>query len=337
MQRFQNGVLRPPLQFRKTQVRHLMFDLQRYGSRTAFVFGTIVMVLSGCEFGLDPTPDDGSPPGYDVEEPFPIDRGDDGLTTPGKYKGLWLRMVNNGTPLVEPVEGRIGVVCIGMSDPATECGDYIARINSHWIGDVASEVVVLNCGRPGAGIEDWLNAEHDWNLWGACLNVLLPYIPIRRDQIRVVYHTAANRQTTRADGTPLPTYPHPESDYQNLYDNLDTFAERVTTFFPNVQAVYTSSRNYAGFAGGGEPLSYEEGHAVNSWLGQNSMVNGVWYGWGAYAWAPDCASEVMNGGGICYNQTDFDEGGLHSSPVGRGKVSWLIHHRLLLEGWYRRR
>jgi len=53
--------------------------------------------------------------------------------------------------------------------------------------------------------------------------------------------------------------------------------------------VYTSSRcfgGYAGNAGRGEPLSYEEGHALNTWLRDNPAVGGVWYGWGPYLWAP---------------------------------------------------
>jgi hypothetical protein len=317
-----------------------MPDLKRLGYRGSLALSALVVGLLACDTGLDPTPSDGSPPGLAVEEPFPIDRGDEGVSTPGKYKGLWLRLVDNGAPTVSADDDRIGVVCIGMTDPATECGDFIARINSHWIGEVSDDVVVMSCGRPGAGIEDWINPENDWNLWGACLNVLLPYLGVGRDQVRVVYHTAANRSTTREDGSPLPTYPHPESNYEALQGNLDAFAARLTSFFPNVQAVYTSSRGYGGFgrvSGGGEPSSYEEGHAVNSWLSRNPLVDGVWYGWGAYLWAPPCPTDVLNGGGICYSVTDFDEGGLQALPSGRGKVSWLIHHRLLLEDWYRRR
>ena len=113
----------------------------------------------------------------------------------------------------------------------------------------------------------------------------------------------------------------------------------VNQFFPNLQAAYTSSRSYGGFAttpGRGEPLSYEEGHAVNSWLANHTSVGGVWQGWGAYLWAPSCTDDVMNGGGVCYFDHDFIAGGVFPSASGKGKISFLMHHRLLLERWYRR-
>ncbi len=300
---------------------------------------TVTLLVTACETGLDPTPDDGSPPGADVTKPFPIDRGDDGLGTPGKYKGLWLRLFDNGRPLISRFEDQVGVVCVGVSETADECADFIARINSHWLGDVANDVRVLNCGRREFGLEQWIDPDYDFELWEACIYLLMPYVGMRPEQIRVVYHQAGNSETTYPDGSPLPTYPDPESNYHTLYDNLTAFSERVYRFFPNLQAVYTSSRSYGGFTRTGqrgEPLTYEEGHAVNSWLANNPFINGVWYGWGAYTWAPPCPADIMNGQGICYFQSDFEADGVKLSPAGRGKISWQIHHRLLLEDWYRR-
>jgi hypothetical protein len=209
----------------------------------------------------------------------------------------------------------------------------------HLVKHVAEQVVVVNCGRFGYGIEDWNDPDYEVDLWDLCLDLVLPYVGLRLDQIRVVYHKAANRRTTTQDGSPLPSYPHLDSDYQALYDNLTTFSTRVNQFFPNLQAAYTSSRSYGGFAttpGRGEPLSYEEGHAVNSWLANHTSVGGVWQGWGAYLWAPSCTDDVMNGGGVCYFDHDFIAGGVFPSASGKGKISFLMHHRLLLERWYRR-
>jgi len=103
--------------------------------------------------------------------------------------------------------------------------------------------------------------------------------------------------------------------------------------------VYTSSRSYGGFAnnpGRGEPLSYEEGHALNVWLSDHREVEGVWFGWGAYLWAGECVTGAGNGSGTCYVRADYAADGVHPSPSGEQKMSRLMHERLKREVWYNR-
>jgi hypothetical protein len=162
---------------------------------------------------------------------------------------------------------------------------------------------------------------------------------LRVDQVRVLYHKAANQFTVGPSGAALPLYPGAGSDYEAFYANLGSFADRVGDWFPAVQAVYTSSRSYGGFSnnpGRGEPLSYEEGHALNAWLAANPSLDGVWYGWGAYLWAPDCATGVTNGARECYERDDYVADGTHPSTAGRLKISMMTHERLLKHAWYRR-
>jgi hypothetical protein len=279
------------------------------------------------------------PPGLDVVQPYPIDRGDEGTNTPGTYKGLWLRPVTTGPAVVSPVDGVVGVVCIGMSNANQECGDFITRRNDQYASEINPAVRVINCAVGGHAIEKWIDPAFDATLWDACISNRLAAAGVRLDQVRVIYHKAANQFTTAGGGAPLPTYPANGSDYQNFLDHLSQFAARVKTEFPAVQAVYTSSRSYGGFAGNqgrGEPLSYEEGHALNSWLRDNASVSGVWYGWGPYLWAPACDTGNTNKGGICYDRQDYVADGVHPAATGRAKVSALLHARLLQEGWYRR-
>ena len=290
----------------------------------------------------DPTSsegDDGSAPaGGDVALPFPIDRGDD-PGTPGTYKELWLRLVDNGEPLVSPVNGVIGVVCIGMSNGNQECADFIERVRGEFSPEVDPVVRVVNCAVGGHAIERWNDPSEDAQLWDACVSQKLPQAGVRVDQVRVLWHKAANQFTTSAGGSPKPAYPAAGSDYDAFLANLSTFSARVRSKFPAVQAVYTSSRSYGGFAqnaaGRGEPLSYEEGHALNTWLGSHTRVDGVWYGWGPYLWAPDCALGVRNGGGVCYVRSDYVADGVHPAPSGREKVSRLLHDALRRHAWYR--
>jgi len=172
----------------------------------------------------------------------------------------------------------------------------------------------------GHAIEKWNDPAYDATLWDDCISRKLAQAGIRPDQVRVLWHKAADQFTTLPNGAPLPAYPATGSDYDAFFANLTTIAGRVRAKFPSVQAVYVSSRSYGGFAdtpARGEPLSHEEGHALNSWLARNREVQGVWYGWGPYLWAPDCAAGVQNVGGVCYVRSDYVSDGVHPSASGQ--------------------
>ena len=299
----------------------------------------VLAAACGTQEVTAPSDDQGTPSGGDTTDPFPIDRGDEGAQTPGTYKGLPLRLVARDAPGITPVDGVIGVVCIGMSNSNQECGDYIDRLRAEYAAEVNPAVRVVNCAVGGHAIERWIDPAFDATLWDDCLTRRLPNAGVRANQVRVLYHKAANQFTIAPGGSALPLFPSAGSDYENFHRNLGVFAGRVTKKFPAVQAVYTSSRSYGGFAGNpgrGEPLSYEEGHALNTWLRDNPRVQDVWYGWGPYLWAPACTSGVTNASGTCYDREDYVSDGVHPSALGRAKVSRMIHQRFLLEQWYRR-
>jgi hypothetical protein len=301
-------------------------------------FALAVAACGGSPAAPQPDPD-AAPPGADVAVPYPIDRGDDGPQTPGTYKGLWLRLVDSGQPVVTPVDGVIGLVCVGMSNANQECAAFISGVRGAWAGEVNAQVRVANCAVGGYAIERWNDPQEDARLWDACISSRLPAAGIRPDQVRVLYHKAANQFTAGPGGTVLPLYPAAGSDYANFLANLAVFATRVPVKFPSVQAVYTTSRSYGGYAphaGRGEPLSYEEGHALNTWLRANPRVAGVWHGWGPYIWAPDCATGVTNGTGMCYVRSDYVADGVHPSPAGEAKIGRAIHEHLRRHAWYRR-
>lgn len=291
---------------------------------------TLVVCAACSEAGVAPR--DG-----DVTEPFPIDG--DGAAAPATYKGLPLRLAGNGAPAVTAVDGVIGVVCVGMSNANQECGAFVTAVRGPWSGDVNPQVRVANCAVGGHAIERWIDPGYDAILWDDCVGRKLASAGIRPDQVRVLYHKAANQFTTGPGGAALSAYPAPEADYFAFLGNLTAFSIRVPAEFPSVQAVYSSSRSYGGFTtnpGRGEPLSYEEGHALNAWLAEHRTAGGVWHGWGPYLWAPRCDSGVTNGSGTCYERADYVEDGVHPSESGRAKMARLIHERFLRESWYRR-
>jgi hypothetical protein len=331
----------PPPQPAPTPCRGVVPSLAvRYSYRMSI--RSIILVItaalvSGCT-GNAVAPRDTQPPGADVAQPFPIDRGDDGPHTPGTYKGLPLRLVHAAEPAITPVDGVIGLVCIGMSNSLQECAAFAQRVAGEWAGEINPHVRVANCAVGGHAIERWIDPQHDDRLWDACVDLRLPQAGIRADQVRVLYHKAANQFTTGPNNAILPLYPSAGSDHDNFLANLGVFAARVPVRFPSVQAVYTSSRSYGGYAphaGRGEPLSYEEGHALNSWLRDNAAVQGVRHLWGPYLWAPDCSAGT-NGTGLCYVRADYVADGVHPSPAGQAKIARAIHDRLRQHAWYRR-
>jgi lysophospholipase L1-like esterase len=257
---------------------------------------------------------------------------------PLTYKGLPLALSATGSPEVTAVDGVIGVVCIGMSNGNQECSEFQSRVSGEYAPAVDPNVRVVNCAVGGHAIERWIEPEFDEVLWRRCIEERLPQRGVRLDQVRVIWHKAANQFTT-VRGNVKPPYPNADSDYHTFIENLSRFAARVQPWFPAVQAVYTTSRSYGGFANNparGEPLSYEEGHALNTWLAENPSVDGVWYGWGPYIWAPECTSGQTNGSGVCYGRDDYVDDGVHPSATGRARISALMHARFLAEDWYRR-
>lgn len=258
--------------------------------------------------------------------------------SPATYKGLPLALATTGSPTVTAVDGVIGIVCIGMSNGNQECAELQARVSGEYALAIDPSVRVVNCAVGGHAIERWNAPEYDDMLWRRCIEERLPERGVRLDQVRVIWHKAANQFTTLG-GNVKPPYPDADSDYHAFFENLSRFAARVQPWFPAVQAVYTSSRSYGGFAntpGRGEPLSYEEGHALNTWLATNPSVAGTWYGWGPYLWAPDCSTRAVNGSGVCYSRGDYVEDGVHPAATGRAKISALLHARFLADNWYRR-
>ncbi|HSW31238.1 MAG TPA: hypothetical protein VLH75_17260 [Longimicrobiales bacterium] len=299
----------------------------------------LVLLVAACSGDGATGPTSDPPPGPDTGSPFPLDRGDDGAATPGTYKGLWLRLTDNGAPNVTAVDGVVGLVCVGMSNANQECTAFIAAVRGAWAGEVSTQVRVANCAVGGRAVEAWMDPAQDAVLWDDCVARKLPAAGIRADQARVIWHKAADMNTTGPGGSRLPVYPDPASDYFTFQRNLTAFAARVKAKLPSVQAVYSSSRSYGGFAGSfarGEPLSYEEGHALNAWLADHASVDGVWYGWGAYLWAPACDTGFTNGSGVCYERADYVDDGVHPSDAGRAKIARLVHERFRREAWYRR-
>lgn len=298
----------------------------------------LLLLCAACGSSNEPSGPGNSPtPGGNTTTPYPIARAQGATNAPLTYHGLPLSQANNGEPTVAAIDGVIGVVCVGMSNARQECEAFRRRVATEWSAAVAPQVRVVNCAVGGHAIERWISPVYDVVLWQDCIDRVLPAAGVRLDQVRVIHHKAANQNTTE-NGAVVPTMPAANSDMARLQQHLDAFADRVPLWFPNVQAVYTTTRSYGGYAppNRGEPLSYESGHGVNAWLSRNRSRGSVWYGWGAYLWAPDCATGITAAGGLCYVRSDFVADGVHPSDAGETKTSTRMHERFMQHAWYRR-
>ncbi len=142
--------------------------------------------------------------------------------------------------------------------------------------------------------------------------------------IKVVVVQAAHRLSD------LPAYPDPASNYYTMLDDLTIFQARAQEHFPQMQALYVLPRSYGGFKGH-EPMVYEEGHAINTWLA--TETSGAWKGWLAYIWAGECP--LVNASGVCYVESDYSDG-IHPSSSGLDKIVPMVHKGFMDEGWFRR-
>jgi len=165
----------------------------------AVVALAVVALAVGCT-GAPVAPVDGG----DTDLPTPIDR-EATAAGPTSYKGLALRLTDTGAPTVTAVDGVVGVVCIGMSNASQECADFIVRRNGEYDAAVNPAVRIVNCAVGGHAVERWIDAQYDATLWDACIGTKLAAAGVRPDQVRVVYHKAANQFTTGAGGAALPT------------------------------------------------------------------------------------------------------------------------------------
>lgn len=86
----------------------------------------VLLIKDRTRRGTEPTVS-----GADSSIPIPLDVGT------GTYKGLPLGLYENPiAPAVTPVDGVIGLVCIGMSNADQECDDFTAKLVDKFAGQV---------------------------------------------------------------------------------------------------------------------------------------------------------------------------------------------------------
>lgn len=221
--------------------------------------------------------------------------------------------------------GKIVLLSIGMSNTTQEFSVFRAMANAD---PQKSEKVLIVDGAQGGMSADRiydLNTSTAQQFWQT-VEQRLAQSGANARQVQVVW-------LKQADANPLLTFP---ADALKLKSELAAIARILKQKYPNLRAIYLSSRIYAGYsespATRGEPVSYQTGFAVK-WLIEDQTngaaelnfdprrgeVKAPWLAWGPYLWAD---GTTPRSDGLTYICSDFQSDGYHPAPNGaREKVA----------------
>ena len=212
---------------------------------------------------------------------------------------------------VRPVDGKIVVLSIGMSNTTREFSDFKSRADRD---PVKSGFVELVDGAEAGWDAHRIKSPTSpyWELVDQRLNEANSY----PDQVQAVWL----KQAITGDARPFP------QDARALHANLKAIVRILRARFVNLRLIYLSSRTYAGYAitaRSPEPQAYDSAFAAR-WLIRDRMqkkATGPWIGWGPYLW-----TDGMKGrrDGFTWECEDVDNDGTHPSKTGTQKVSALL-------------
>lgn len=220
----------------------------------------------------------------------------------------------------DPVDGRIGLLSIGMSNAAQEFGRFVELALED--PERAPWVIPVNGAQGGVAAEDMVDPGAPY--WTLVLG-RVAQAGLSPEQVQVLWVKQANRQ---------PSAPFPQHA-QILKGQLGTILRNARALFPNAAVAYLGSRIYAGYATSPlnpEPQAYEQAFAVKWLIGDQiagapelafdpGAALAPWLSWGVYAWADGL---VPRGDGLTWLCSDFAPDGTHPSPAGREKVAQLL-------------
>ena len=212
---------------------------------------------------------------------------------------------------VRPIDGKIVVLSIGMSNTTREFSDFKSRadrdpLTSGFVDLVDGAVAGWDAQRIKSPASPY------WQLVDDRLNESNS----SPEQVQVVWL----KQAITGDSRRFP------QDARALHANLKAIVRILRARFVNLRLIYLSSRTYAGYAitaRSPEPQAYDSAFAVR-WLIRDRMqkkATGPWIGWGPYLW-----TDGMKGrrDGLTWACEDVDNDGTHPSKTGTQKVSALL-------------
>ena len=238
--------------------------------------------------------------------------------------GLYQKVLEAASQ-IQPVNGKIGLISVGMSNVSQEFIDFQSKAEVD--PEVSAAVVTVNGAQSGQSADKWVTPDPGTNPWSV-LASRISSSGLSNGQVQAVWLKQANRGTIETPGL---------EDALEMKSNLAYIVKKLRTDYPAIKVIYVSSRIYAGYVGSAhssiEPLAYESGFAFR-WLIQDQMgvanaagtgevdyVNAPVIVWGPYLWADD---NIPRSDGLIWKCEDFEDDGGHPGPGAEAKVAQML-------------
>jgi hypothetical protein len=213
---------------------------------------------------------------------------------------------------VHPIEGRIVLLSIGMSNATQEFSAFkrLADADPH----KSASVTIVDGAQGGQDAE--AIKDPNGRYW-AILQLRLAVAGVSADEVQAVWL----KEAIARDASRFP------ADARRLAADLRQIIGILRARFPNLQLIYLSSRTYAGYATtplNPEPQAYDSAFAVR-WVVSDRIhgkLKGPWIGWGPYLWTNGTRGRKDGLVWTCADVRASD--GTHPSPSGQAKVAGLL-------------
>ncbi|GGY83546.1 hypothetical protein [Streptomyces omiyaensis] len=235
----------------------------------------------------------------------------------------------NAAGQVDPVNGKVVLVSIGMSNTTQEFQKFIAATKTY--GNLSDKLVVVDGAQGGKDASAWANpSDATWSVLASRLS----NAKVTPAQVQAVW------LKEQFVGDNLGAFPQ---GAQNLRNALASIARNARAKYPNLALGYVASRiytyNQARSAG-----AYQQGWAVKKLI--QDQINGApdlahgpggvapWLSWGPYLWADGLGADGVAGGapgrgdGLEWACSDLESDGVHPSASGEQKVANLVLDQL---------
>jgi hypothetical protein len=214
--------------------------------------------------------------------------------------------------LVRPIDGKIVLLSIGMSNTTIEFSELVREAGAD--ADKSPAVTVVDGAIGGQDAEKIKDPAYRY--WSA-VDARLRAAGATGAQVQAVWL----KEAIIRESEPFP------ADAQRLRADLRQIVQILVQRFPNLRLIFVSSRIYAGYATtplNPEPIAYQSGFAVK-WLVGDAIDGHLrvapWIGWGPYLWTDGTKGRAD---GLTWTCADVREDGTHPSPAGAQKVAAML-------------
>jgi hypothetical protein len=226
-----------------------------------------------------------------------------GINRPSR---AYLRKGTEAAKRVRPINGKIVLLSIGMSNASVEFAAF--KRSADRDPQKNSSLVIVDGAQDGF---DSRRARSQPIFWDN-IDQRLSDAGVTPEQVQAVWL----KESVAGEQRRFP------KDAHGLQSDLRAILRIMRVRYPNVKLVYLSSRTYAGYAITGlnpEPAAYDSAYAVRGIIQERirGKIKGPLLFWGPYLWTDGMAGRHD---GLVWACSDVEEDGTHPSRSGIQKV-----------------